>query len=254
MCSTWNALRENSSRAIATADAEIAFDDLGDAHAEFDPFDTPGELVAYLNTPGGDPALKNRIYRTLVGYAQDPSSVYGALAHDLLWLGLWPGLDAVFGRRCRDCVPGCCALGAALAHQFLEVLGRLDLDRVHRVASTLVANTERCLRDAHCREWTRMRREVELDEATLDGALNTDRRDLLSELGVPSWLEGDQEIAALRSILAELVGDDADLLLGAAVYGYSQRELGKRLGLSRETVRYRYERAVAQVRRHLEMH
>ena len=46
----------------------------------------------------------------------------------------------------------------------------------------------------------------------------------------------------------EIVGDDAKLVIGAAIYGESQREVGERLGLTHEAARKRYQRAVARIR------
>lgn len=53
-------------------------------------------------------------------------------------------------------------------------------------------------------------------------------------------------------MIAEVVGKDADLVIGAVLYGENHRELGGRLGLTHENARKRYQRAVKRLRAELE--
>ena len=69
------------------------------------------------------------------------------LVSGLLWLGLWPGLDAVYRRRQRNFRGQPEELIAELADVFTGIIERLDLEVVHRVAATLVRSTARDLID-----------------------------------------------------------------------------------------------------------
>jgi len=74
----------------------------------------------------------------------------------------------------------------------------------------------------------------------------------VSELGQPPRLDPDEDIEALRALLFPIVGDDADVVIGATAYGLTQREVGERLGLGHEVARKRYQRAIERIRRHFE--
>ena len=65
-------------------------------------------------------------------------------------------------------------------------------------------------------------------------------------------MDPEDQLAAIRDFVAEVVGHDADLVIGAAIYGVSQRELAERLGLTHEAARKRFQRALARLRRHVE--
>jgi DNA-directed RNA polymerase specialized sigma24 family protein len=72
----------------------------------------------------------------------------------------------------------------------------------------------------------------------------------VSELGLPPRLDPEDDVETLRDLLIGIVGGDADIVLGATVYGLSQREVAERLGLSHEVTRKRYQRAIDRIRRH----
>ena len=74
----------------------------------------------------------------------------------------------------------------------------------------------------------------------------------VSELGQPPRLDPDEDVEALRDLLIDIVGEDADLVLGATVYGLTQREVGERLGLSHDATRKRFQRAIERIRQHFE--
>jgi DNA-directed RNA polymerase specialized sigma24 family protein len=54
-------------------------------------------------------------------------------------------------------------------------------------------------------------------------------------------------VALLRERLTRIVGDDADLVLGAVVYGVPQSLLGNQLGLTPDAARKRFQRALKRL-------
>ena len=51
----------------------------------------------------------------------------------------------------------------------------------------------------------------------------------------------------LRRRLRDLIEPDADLTISVALYGFSQKEAARALGLSHEAARKRYQRATARL-------
>jgi RNA polymerase sigma-70 factor (ECF subfamily) len=72
-----------------------------------------------------------------------------------------------------------------------------------------------------------------------------------SVFGLPAGLPPEAMIAGIRAWLVPVVGDDADLVLGATVYGETQRELADRLRIPHEAARKRFQRAMNRIRRRL---
>ena len=100
---------------------------------------------------GGDLDEKDRLLGVLVTLVQRRE--HHELVSGLLWLGLWPGLDAVYRRRQRNFRGQPEELIAELADAFTGIIERLDLEVVHRVAATLVRSTARDLIDRRRRVW-----------------------------------------------------------------------------------------------------
>ncbi|HQG03873.1 MAG TPA: hypothetical protein PK838_06075, partial [Thermoleophilia bacterium] len=184
------------------------------------------------------------------------------LAATLLWLGLWPGLDAVYRRRLGHFSGEPDELVAELASAFTELVERLDLDAVHRVAATLVRSTQRDVMDHRKRAWAAANHELE-------GEPNEPLRDLEGDIWRASWfdkvsfqrwaatgnalpsLSFDEDVAMLRAGLVPVVGEDADLLVAVLVLDETQREAGERLGLTHDAARKRFQRALRRLREHL---
>jgi len=187
------------------------------------------------------------------------------LATTLLWLGLWPGLDATYRRRQRDFIKTPEALVSEIGTIFTTVVHGSDLGRINRVAATLVRNVEREVREGLKRAWGEEARRASLPREDDDdvhesstGDLRRARRSFLlrtrgvSELGQPPRIDVDADVTALRELLIDIVGDDADLVIGAAIYGESQREVGERLGLNHEVARKRFQTALRRLRTWIE--
>lgn len=248
---TWQALHEGLARQADTLEAHRTFNKERQQRAELEPFEHPAALVDYLTTKGGDLDHKDKLYGALVEMAQAEGKM--GLAMALLWLGLWPGLDAIYRRNLKHHLDDPGELVSKLWDRFVIAVGRADLGRIHRVAATLIRNTERLVGWWRQRGWNEDANKSELpedDDFAPDAAV--EHRPDISDLGLPPGLSPDEEVARLRDTLAEVVGNDADLVIGAVVYGENHREVGERLGLTHENARKRYQRAIKRLREHLQ--
>ena len=265
MRASWEALKQSLVRSVGTLGAKSQFEEMKKHRRPLRRFADAGALLGYLNSASGDLDEKDAIYAVLVETAQARGSDVD-LAAALLWLGLWPGLDRIYWRRIREFVAEPEALVSEIGARFTTAIHGADLGRIRRVAATLVLNVERDVRDARKRAWAEEKRRADLpqeqDDDSADDEAAGDRREALispllrtrgvSELGQPPRLDPDEDVEALRDLLIGIVGEDADLVLGATVYGLSQREVGERLGLGHEAARKRFQRAIDRIRKHLE--
>jgi RNA polymerase sigma-70 factor (ECF subfamily) len=265
MRSNWEAFKRSFVYSVGTLGANSQFEEMKKRWRPLERFDNVGALHTYLNTVGGDLDKKDAIYAALIqaSQARDDGS---SLATALIWLGLWPGLDHIYRRRLRHFVGEPEALVSEIGARFTAVVQRADLSRIRRPAATLVRNVDRDIRKELKRRWADEARRAELpqewDDDPNDEEATGDRREPLvnpllrtrgiSALGQPPRLNPEDDVEALRSLLVKMVGDDTDLVLGAAVYGFTLRELGERLGLSHGAARLRYWRAAARIRKRLE--
>src|SRR5690606_14268341 len=111
-------------RSVRSLQAQQAFQQ-AKQHPALARFDQPFEVVEYLASKGGDLDEKDRILGLLVTLVQRGEQ--HELASALLWLGLWPGLDAVFRRRRRNFKGQPEELIAEMGDVFTSIIGRLDL-------------------------------------------------------------------------------------------------------------------------------
>lgn len=259
MRARWEAHHASLVRSVTELEGQVRFGKLRASAAELVRFQEPTELVGFLKTrDGGGAELdeKDAIYGALVRAFQ--SGDHRAIASTLIWLGLWPALDGIYRRRLKMFLRAPEELVSELGYQFTSAVARADLRRIRRVAATLVQNTERLVIDARERHWVAegLRNDLREDEDSSDlceddelaEALSTQQREL-SDLGVPAGASVQVEVRALREWLARLVGNDADLVIGAVVYGEAQRETAERLGIPFEYARKRYQRAMERIRR-----
>jgi len=266
MRAIWEAHKQSLVRSVGTLGAKTQFNEMKTRRRSLGRFPGALQLISFLNEDGGDLDEKDLIYAGLVESVQAGGDDV-ELATALLWLGLWPGLDAIYRRRQRDFIKAPEALVSEIGSLFTAVIHRSDLDQINRVAATLVRNVERDVREGLKRAWAAEARRAALppedeDDAHEDGGstgyLRRVRRSFLlrtrgvSELGQPPRIDVDADVGALRKLLITIVGDDADLVIGAAVYGESQREVGERLGLTHEAARKRFQRAMKRLREWIE--
>lgn len=246
MRASWEALHAGLARSVRTLQAEQSFNTIRQQHTPFGRFDDVDALVAHLTSKFGDRDEKDTLLGLLATLVQDGEQ--RDLASALLWLGLWPGLDAIHRRRTRHYLDAPDDLVSEIADAFSEEIAALDLTRVHRVAATLVRSTERRVLEARASAW----RETNTVQPSGDiWALDEPppaRRD--SRLGLPPTLSPDEDIEHLRAWLTPIVGADAELVLAVLVLEETQREAAQRLGLSHDAARKRFQRAFARIRQH----
>jgi DNA-directed RNA polymerase specialized sigma24 family protein len=234
----WNALHAGLRADIARHRFLRGFNALARGWADLAPFPEPQALLDHQHRVSTD-AMPDRdsVVRALVGAAQagDDSASH---AQTLLLLALWPGLDAVRGRLRRfrpaeDIAPD--IIGA-----FIDEVGRINLDRVNRVAATLLRNLERDLKRAWRAEALHLidsfDEEWDLDE--------TNPNDPVSSLPSREAIIDDQR-RWLR--VRQIIGGDADLVRRVVLEGYSQADAGRFQGLGPDTARKRFQRAMTRL-------
>jgi len=259
MRSEWEALHRGLVRSTGTKEAEQRFELLRRRFAVIARFDRAQALVDYLAHAGGDLDEKDRILADLAVTTRTGPSAQ--LATALLLLGLWPGLDAAFRRRVRLCQDHSGELAAEMVACFGDQVRRLDEQRVHRVAATLVRSTEREVVRARMRELRRRRRASRLPIEVAEGLTATvwepeevpSVARLAAEL-CPTMIGAspEQEIAVLRSWLAGFVGSDADLVVDAVLLNRPRQELGAERGIDERAARKRLQRVLRRLRQRLE--
>jgi RNA polymerase sigma-70 factor (ECF subfamily) len=256
----WEALHTSLVRSVRTQQLALAFQQAKRKKPALAKFDDPTQLVAYLTSKVGDLDDKDRILRVLVTLVQQHE--HHELAFALLWLGLWPGLDVLYRSRLRHFKGESDELVAELSQAFTTQVQRLDLAVVTRIAATLVRSTERDVMDRRRRHLGKVHHSskgkpndllFDLDDNAI-GASGFDKvsfqRWATSDREMPR-LSFEQDIDALRAWLVPVVGEDTDLLLSVLVWGETQREVGKRMGLASDAVHKRFQRALGRLRKHL---
>lgn len=260
MRASWEALHSSLERSVRTLQAVQTFHQVKREHRALTEFDEPHQLVGHLTTKDGDPEQKNAILGALVRTAQ--TTAHRELGSALLWLGLWPGLDAVYRRRQRSFRGDSNELVAELAHAFTRLIARLDLRAVNRIAATLVRSTERdvvtrrrsCWADAEHTAFLAPDAPIRDLEGDISCASQLDRvarEEWAASYECPTGIPFDEQVARLRTWLDENVGADADLLLAVLVMDETQQEAGARLGLSHDVARKRLQRALRRLRERL---
>ena len=139
MRASWEALHAGLDRSVRTLQAEQSFQQAKAQHPVLAGFDDAEKVVDHLVNARGDGEAKDRLLATLVAMVQQRE--HHEVASGLLWLGLWPGLTGVYGRRVRHFHGEPDELVAEIARAFTELVERLDLATVRRVAATLGASS-----------------------------------------------------------------------------------------------------------------
>jgi len=254
MRSRWEDLRAGLVRSIRTPEATRQFLEMKTMSPQFTPFSEPDALVAHMHGTPGALDEKDRLLAKLVSQVQRGEQA--ELARALLWLSLWPGLDAAFRRRHKFFAEHPEELVSLFGDAFTALVDKLDLASVNRVAATLVRSTERDVMLAACRDWEEQRRRVG-DVQFARFRKDKTAEDIATAARVESrlgWRPGSgitENGSALRRWLEPIVGEDVELLVSVLVVEETQHEAGRRLGLSHEAARKRYQRALARLRAHL---
>jgi len=246
----WCTIHDDFQRTIQTRRAARHWRRLAESDAELARFDEPHDIVRRLTTRDERIDEKERVLRALVRLAQgEPNSLEAsdvALARALLWLGLWPALDAIHRRNRRLFAHDRAELASQVALAFEALVARVDLGRIQHLFAALVWGTERDLRRGAIRAYAE-RSTVRLEEPALVVALR-DRHQDVDRAHAATELTLRPETLHLN--LARVVGDDAALVMRAALLGECPRELGAHLGVTSDSARKRLARATSKIRLH----
>jgi len=236
MRSRWEALHSGLTLSIRSEKSARAFTRLKANYPNrLGPFTDSAVLLAKLHESGGDATSldqKDRILGALVRGAALPCT--SDLAIELLLLGLWPGLSALFTRLVHLFQQRPNELAAEILARFTECARRLDLARCTRVAATLVLNTERVIKSA---------RMLELKRAAANTFLGAESESLADPAA-----ERATALVDLRAWLGRAVPNDVDLIFSIVIGGKNCREAAAALGISHANARQRLARALARIR------
>lgn len=190
-------------------------------------FSDPGALLGFLHGHAGTGAEKNAVLRALVIEAQSLNG-HPEAATSLVLLALWPGLDAIRKRLFRFFRDDLDTLTAELTGSLSQRVAGAELDRVTWIAATFLRNIERDLK----------REQIRLSRETCDARIE-------DWVEMAEWLAhpGRDVLSTLRSH----IGSDAELVMAVAIFGFSQKEAARALGLSHDAARKRYQRAISRL-------
>jgi DNA-directed RNA polymerase specialized sigma24 family protein len=202
-------------------------------------FADPAAVLTYLEDRTGNLNEKDALYAALVGIVQARGAGCGT-ASTLLWLGLWPVLTALYRSKEKDFENEPEELVSEISEWFLTAISRADLSRISRVAATLARNTERNLGEQL--RWDR--------KATGPLVFEADLSKVPNRVEPPATgLSVAAEVEAVHRWVERVLGEeDANLVVGVAVFGESQAGMGDKLGLSHDLAQRRYHRAIGKLR------
>lgn len=246
----WSALYSTLLNTASSARMKRSFDDARRAEPALARFADDVAVLDHLHGREGDPDDKDDLLAALVRQARNDGAAQPA-AMTLLWLALWPGLDAVHRRLWRRFATAPEDLSSEIADRFTVTVRDLDLVRVRRIAATLVMNVERDVRGRLHAQWSEARWCV--DAPVMDGVGETVSDLPTSVFGVPSGGSCDAAVTFLHCALTKAVGsENADLVIAAVVVGERRRAIAERLGVTASTARKRLQRALQLLRHRFE--
>ncbi|GHC66394.1 sigma-70 family RNA polymerase sigma factor [Neogemmobacter tilapiae] len=214
-------------------------------HESLRRFADPAELLAFQSGASEEFLARNEVLRALCHEAKSEAS-NGDTSLLIVLLALWPGMDAIYGRLLRHFKSDPDELASEITARVVDGIRTIDLDKVTKIAATILMNAERDIRRRLAGEWLAA----------------GSRRDLTDDMPAPTHSsvfgfapemgDADADTARLRQRLEPLVGQDADLLLGVTVLGYTQQAAAISLGLAPDAGRKRHQRAVQKLRKYLD--
>jgi hypothetical protein len=254
----WDELQQVLVRSLNTLDAVRQFRIARRDTQLLASFETIDALVDYLAGEGGgrqEQDAKDQIYAALVRAVQ-AGTTWAVHANTVLLVGLWQGLNAIYLRQ-RRFYRSSADLADEIAYCFCALVGRLNLDRVHRVAATLVRSTERDV----VRERRRLRQLSSITVMLEDGSsgaasgepqLHEESEDVAGIEGRSAaqapWFE--VELRRMYARREQLLGPHAELAFAVVVLGETPHELAEREGISPEVARKRWQRVRKIVRQY----
>lgn len=233
MSFAWHEIRDHLARSSATLGFQRSFDAIRGAEHHIALFPDPIAVLDTLHGRAGSPDQKNLILAALVRAAQSNGSASDC-ATTVMLLALWPGLDAVRHRSIWRKIGAPDEIASDILARTTEAIRGLDLQRVTRVAATVLRNVERDMIRARQREayFQNLVNDIEPEDVT----------------GEPVGQDPVLSHAQLQNDIQRLVGADAALVTRVAIEGFAQAEVAIELGLSGAAARKRYQRATQKLR------
>ena len=167
MQSSWETLRERLRRSVSTLRSQQEFDGARRRRANLERFPDPASLLDFLGERHEDLDAVDDIYAALIREVQDDAGAQQT-AMALLWLGLWPGLDAAYHHLQRLFDRDEHGLVDAIIGVFTCQIDKANLSGISRLAATLVMNTRRDVRGRRLRD---LKDEVRRPDIPADDAL-----------------------------------------------------------------------------------
>jgi RNA polymerase sigma-70 factor (ECF subfamily) len=240
-------------RSIDTLRARRQFEAVKQNRPELGRFADVPSLLDYLHCEADNLDDKDRILAALVRSVHAGGAEV-EVSEAILWLALWPGLDALYRRLWRHFRDAHEDLVSEIAVHFTLAIHRADLTRIRRVAATLLRNVERDVRSTLRRAREERARLTELPhhDDRHEGRHGVDPWSARpSAFGISPGSDADQETSLLRDRLCQEIGAHADLVVAVVIVGERPREIADRLGISPEAARKRCQRALDCLRQRL---
>jgi hypothetical protein len=229
MRQAWEGVRTALTVRIQSSSALIRFDEIAGQNHALRAFGAPVALASWLQTAREDERA-NTLLRLMVAIWRG-GAPYAEVANQVLWIGLWPLLNAIYRRQLWYWGGREQELISEIGIRLATVLRGTNLTRVTSVALTIARNTERDV--------------IEARQARL--------RDPWNSL-VVSWLgdlpadRGRTRIEHVADHLARVLGADFELVVAAYETGCDYGVLIRRFGLTEAEIRRRLRRAWRRVR------
>ena len=231
MRSLWEELYGRLARSIITLKSHRQYSRIRQRRSSLHPFPDPASLIDFFHDQEKNLDTKDNIYRDLVLEVQSGQEEAETAAR-LIWMGLWPGLDATWRTHTRYYRGEEQELVAAITDHFTRHIHALTFATVRRVAATLIRNTRRDVRGQRAREWAEDARTTELPDEDL----------------LPPH-QPQEERNETRRWVWSVLDADAGLVMFVFVEGLNLKEASERLGISHAAARQRFHRAMECLRR-----
>lgn len=228
MSSNWSALHAQLIRSVNRHSTMTTFTALFPPGTARTPVRDPSGLIGWLHAQDADAEAKNCVLLHVLREAGSEGR-RGSLAVELLLLSLWPGLCVVRRRLWHICQTG--TLDADVLSTLTINIRCARVDRINRVAATLLRNTERDLRRLYIRD-------DELARQTID-------MDAVGHILTAAKADRPEKIFSAAQVA---LGEDGILLAAVHIAGFTQKEAAERLGISHDAARKRCQRALYRLR------
>jgi hypothetical protein len=231
----WERVRRDLSTTIRLPKIVRLYAEIARPRLELAPFETPSTLARHLEALRSDPA-GNDLYLSVLDLWRRSAASHADVAGCVLWLGLWPLLDALYWRQRRFWAGEENDLISEIGRCLTTVLRATDVTRVASVALTLVRDTERDLKE---------RRQADLADQNRDWSSVVLPWQACTTVGS----EGEPErLADTTGAIKQQLGSDFELTVAAYQSNCDYEVLRRQFGLADEEIRRRIRRAWRRIR------